>query len=880
MNIRSKIIAILTVFVYLFAFPGVTQASDISAADQSKAQLLFMHELGLVPDEALDFNLSKEIKRGEFATLISHFSGIASFASGDSVSNFSDISESHPHYAGIMLSTSFGYMNGVGNGRFDPEGKVTYHQAVKVMMSVMGYDELASLTGGYPTGYMAQANRIGVLRGVDPSSKNGDKITAGAIVRLMYNMLDAPALKYIGVSGESVLLSQSESDTFLKVVRKLTKCEGVVRGVSGMLADEREPLASNEILIDSQTYKLRNESDYSSYFGYSVAFYLDSDNKVVAVSDIESDSHSADVSFEDIIELSYSGMSYFDGDKEKKVRFSVETDFICNGFPQAIDSFDAILSKYGKMSLIFTGGDNVADMVCVTTSENFVVKKADSINEIIYDMYSSKKFDASKLDSYTFVNEFGVEMYFEELGEYDVISVVQSGDGTTANLYYSNSEIDGRVDSVHIGSPSYITVDGREYRVATSFVGELPKLSNGDSGTFVLDVFGNIAAYSAYSGNLEYGYLVASKVPQGLGGDITVKLLDESGALAEVPVSEKIILDGNQIRSENAKDVLSSPQLIRYYKRAGKLKAIDTVSSSGGGSSDSMSVLFKGYNDQKKGSTKLRWNSSQKILGMKVPVSGSAKVFLVPSQYTTDDGSYKVKSSSYFASDREYYVDAYTAADNSYSAQALVLYDVVKGGNITRYTPFTIVDKITSALSDDGDSCVKIYGFRDGAYVCDMVRDESIIGALMSINPATAGEVHKLRCGDIIKVNVDDDGYVNEMILYYDYAANIVKENVTVGTNGTKDVRMLNSYLYEDKNNYFKLIQKSPDTINGEPGVNEYEIINASLFKIYRHTVENGKEFIEISDTGSALDFKNAGSGCSEIIVCSRYADAGLLLIR
>ena len=155
-----------------------------------------------------------------------------------------------------------------------------------------------------------------------------------------------------------------------------------------------------------------------------------------------------------------------------------------------------------------------------------------------------------------------------------------------------------------------------------------------------------------------------------------------------------------------------------------------------------------------------------------------------------------------------------------------------------------------------------------------MVRDESIIGALMSINPATAGEVHKLRCGDIIKVNVDDDGYVNEMILYYDYAANIVKENVTVGTNGTKDVRMLNSYLYEDKNNYFKL------TLNGEPGVNEYEIINASLFKIYRHTVENGKEFIEISDTGSALDFKNAGSGCSEIIVCSRYADAGLLLIR
>ena len=222
-----------------------------------------------------------------------------------------------------------------------------------------------------------------------------------------------------------------------------------------MLSADIPMLSENEVLIDTKVYKMANENDYSHYFGYNIEYYLDSEGKVVAISDIESESYKMDVSFDDVTDFSYEQIIYYYGDKEKKINFSTDTDFIQNGFPKAVSSFDDILKKDGNLTLIYTDSDSSPDLVCINTVDNYAVKGIDTSKEKIYDMYSSKCFDLSKLESYSFSNELGVQMYLEEVGEYDVISIITNGDGNSARLVYSNTEIDGTIESVKVGTPSY-----------------------------------------------------------------------------------------------------------------------------------------------------------------------------------------------------------------------------------------------------------------------------------------------------------------------------------------------------------------------------------------------------------------------------------------
>lgn len=854
-------------------------ARETSNSNDLSAQTSLLNDLGLMPADYEKYDMDKELKRGEFASFVVKLAGIEQISVGEGRSPFKDVDENHNYCNQILLADSYGYMTGTGDGLFNPDAKVTYHQVVKIVMSIMGYDDLASVSGGYPYGYLSLASQIGLLKDVNTSG-DGTKITYGEILKLIYNMLDAQALKLVGINSKSAILSQSDTYTFLRVVHNITKCYGVLNGTRSMLSADMPMLSENEVLIDVKVYKLANENDYSHYFGYNIEYYLDSEDKVVAISDIESKSYKMDVSFDDVTDFSYEQIIYYYGDKEKKINFSTDTDFIQNGFPKAVSSFDDILKKDGNLTLIYTDSDSSPDLVCINTVDNYAVKGIDTSKEKIYDMYSSKCFDLSKLESYSFSNEFGVQMYLEEVGEYDVISIITNGDGNSARLVYSNTEIDGTIESVKVGTPSYITIDGTNYRASSGFSSEAAKLKSGDSGIFVFDIYGNIASYIPNSGKYEYGYIMAGRKSKGLEQNVTVKLLSQSGEIIETMLSDKVILDGKSCKAQDVADAVCSAQLVRYYKVAGKIKGIDTLSYGDGGSVDSLFAMYSGYNDDKTKKSSLIWNSRQKILGMKLPVSSGTTIFCVPSQYSGNEKDYVVKSYSSFVQDRSYYVNAYASEQDAHVADVLIMYDVGGKGNINKNTPFTVVDSISLALNEDGDSCYKLYGYRNGAYVENLIEDASIIDNLMSINPDLPDTVHKLGCGDVIKAFVDDYGVITEINLLYDYKANILSDNTTVGASAGKELRMLKTNAYSMKRGIIKLTQNSLTTSGIELDASEVELINGSLYTIYRYNAEKGSGKMELASLGDIVDYKTSDTGFSEIILCAQYNNPGILIVR
>ncbi len=120
---------------------------------------------------------------------------------------FSDIEAKHEWATGyINKGVSMGYINGMENNTFQPDGNVTYAQIVKMMLCAMGYEDYAaSLADQYNyTGanwyvpYTQLAADAGVTEGV--YANPNDAVTRAQVAQLVYNAIKAPIVKNVGIS--------------------------------------------------------------------------------------------------------------------------------------------------------------------------------------------------------------------------------------------------------------------------------------------------------------------------------------------------------------------------------------------------------------------------------------------------------------------------------------------------------------------------------------------------------------------------------------------------------------------------------------------------------------------------------------------------------
>ena len=119
---------------------------------------------------------------------------------------FSDVLAKHDWATGyINKGVSLGYIQG-DNGKFDPDGNVTYAQIVKMLVCAMGYEDYAaSLAEQYNyTGanwyvpFTQLGDDAGVTAGV--SVAPNEAVTRAQVAQLVYNAVQAPIVKNTGIS--------------------------------------------------------------------------------------------------------------------------------------------------------------------------------------------------------------------------------------------------------------------------------------------------------------------------------------------------------------------------------------------------------------------------------------------------------------------------------------------------------------------------------------------------------------------------------------------------------------------------------------------------------------------------------------------------------
>ncbi len=270
MNMK-KLIATALAVVMIFGLVSVGFAAAVEFPDiedheyaSSIEKLATLEVIQGYPDGT--FKPDDRVKRSEFAKMIVIMLGLEETAElfEGMATVFPDVPGSHWASGYITVAHSLGIINGYPDGTFKPEKEITYHEALKMILTAMGYLEEGFKTVRWPVTWVMKAAEVKIDTGVPYL---GDlPITRAQVAKLLDNSLTKP---HVTVQAEGGFSDPEKSKvTFLSKLG--------VDQLIGIVVDSPELWTNTTGKIKVGTKSFEYE-DYEGLLGHKVrVWYKDS----------------------------------------------------------------------------------------------------------------------------------------------------------------------------------------------------------------------------------------------------------------------------------------------------------------------------------------------------------------------------------------------------------------------------------------------------------------------------------------------------------------------------------------------------------------------------------------------------------------------------
>ncbi len=184
----KKIIISILIILSIIGNGAVLAFTDIDDSDlqETVSELSKFNIINGYEDGS--FKPNNNITRAEFSKIICT-AGIYDMII-ENPNTFTDVPITHWATDYIYTAKNVGIINGTSETTFEPEAYITYEQAIKMVVAALGYNDEAAEKGGYPDGYIAIANELGILSGIQ--FVKTDYATRADIARIVRNALDVP----------------------------------------------------------------------------------------------------------------------------------------------------------------------------------------------------------------------------------------------------------------------------------------------------------------------------------------------------------------------------------------------------------------------------------------------------------------------------------------------------------------------------------------------------------------------------------------------------------------------------------------------------------------------------------------------------------------
>ena len=486
------------------------------------------------------------------------------------------------------------FIAGYGDGTFGPDDNVTYVQALKMLVSAIGYETYAQGDGGWPNGYKMWASTTGISDGISGITDD-TQLTRAQVAQIVDNAMDAPLCIINGwettILGDSPKLEVKDGkgedyQTLFTQKHDAYKVYGRVTNTSkmdsGLDPDEVEFRVERADNFDDEYIKSgsvdTSESGTTMYFvdpstpdllrTYAQALIQKDDNDeytIISISAAAANKY-VTVAADDFDENRSTGDNlyfYPAGTTKNSVKYTLASDLTIylNGVESSevtdIDSLKEYIKDHDTAALTLqketktgsTSTESYYNLITITNYETAVVSevqdKTDTVN-ILFDMYSNNIQARLTVDrddetrSYSFVLD-GEEIDPLDLEEGDVLSIAfdygtgrsDFNESSFYSVIVSRDTVTGRCSSVTSTTPKEYNIDGTKYKLASSGIGE-GAIEAGNEYTLYLDHFGRIAKAEEETANKKIGIL--KNVYKKTGGDWTAQMITKEGIEEEYKV--------------------------------------------------------------------------------------------------------------------------------------------------------------------------------------------------------------------------------------------------------------------------------------------------------------------------------------------------------
>lgn len=802
------------------------------------------------------------IQRDDFAEIMLKYLGYGEEFYFEGTA-FSDVPDRRSAIYGMM---SLGLMSGYGDGTFHPDEDISIQQAVKVIVTALGYDSIANMNGGYPSGYLTTANQMELLK--NTSAQPESTLTYFNLVQMLVNALEVELIT-TDFNG-----SFSRSDqTWLSTRLDCEKRNGIVTAAKGVSLTE-DSSGENTVTIDGVVYDAND--DYSSLIGAYTEFYVNGSDTVVYIKELRTER--TEFAAEDI--LDYSTKTYTVEDengRKKEYRLEQGSYIIFNGVAAEELSEEDMCPQYGTVTLIDNNSDRNYDAVIIESYEIYVVQSVNKTDKNIYCKDKSiLELGSIADDSLTITNKNGTVMDFDDITVDSVIRAAFSKDMKKAEIIISTDTVAGTVTRTEpSGKYTLAYIDDVAYRLVDELA---DSIFAGRVGTFYLDSEGIIAAVSSGDGSYTYGYLLNAYIPEF--DYLELQVIDSQGSKQELKAALKMSIDGlTQRTSEQVLELLQKgtgsvvKQVIRYKTNgSGEIIEIDTPYNDAdnmnalpqnGEGSDTLRVVYSGTTEYTRQLHNFRGQ---------VNVDSDTLVFVVTGSGKDD---YTVKSISELPSDTNIRITAYADDESEFYAKVIFSEDRVALSGGSNDDVIGVIGKISEAVNEDGEMITRIL-FKAKLFEAELDLEGNLINGF----PYSSADEpqYKPEVGDIVSLKYSGNE-AHDVALVYKPSEDLFPAGKSYGTLTDTRVHYIYGSVYSLEKGCMNITSKDIEA-DGIPSIVEVESFRLSDFsKIFKCTDVNGKKYIEEATSADIIDYKTAGMSCSNVFAAVEWEYPNILVI-
>lgn len=753
---------------------------------------------------ALDINISpvaETVTRSEFALFLSKTAGKLVNTSIGSSSPFSDVNGKTDSGAAVIGVCGASLMNGVGDGKFNPNGQITSQDAVVALVRLAGYETAALYRGGYPSGYLAVAAKEGITKGVSVGAQPLDGLTLSTLI---YNTLHTDVYQLVGM-GETVSFEAHDGEDVLYIYHDIHSVDGTVTAnrftSNAAVATLCKP---DEIEIDKTRYKYSDKS-MEDMIGMAVTAYYrqssaDAMGTVIAMYEDYSVNRTLTLGYKDIDSADGFVVEYTDGDKTRKASIERGFSYIYNGKYWQEGTVADFMCEDSTLTLIDSDGNGDYETAVQKAGQTMIVTGIDRTEYIIYgeNQMSVNFDDTDDANSLDITDSDGEEVYFDRIKNGNVLTVFASKDMGCVKITLSTDTVSGKISTVDTEENTVTFADSEGvYYIAPGFEKDFVL---GLEGEFYLDAFGRLVySDTEPGGDFEYGYFISGAFDSPM---LPPRLRLLTSVEVEVfNCADDFFIDGKKVTLTKGTPctlydgTVFIPQIVRYKCDAkGNIRYIDTVEKGSGNEAYDKLTLSK--------TVSAKYNEEFPNFANTCVIGGNTFFAKAPTDAALlFDEDYYSNDKNIFAADKTYTVTAYDM-DDTLTAGAIVYNSntITVSGKIDDYSSSGIVLKKYQCLDKNGDAR-------------DALKIFTTSGAEKTVYFDDKYSVSKdMELGDIILYTLDAEGCIMSLAFDFDYSEGDVSSNVSsYSSYFTKYV----GYPYAKSDGCFSFLNiRNNDTLN------------------------------------------------------------------